>query len=97
MLMILIATVPIACAQSDSTTTPISIDLTKEGGVLIIPTNEDTIVDLSTTKVSEKAASASLSGTIDEDNQVTLEAIINLDEKESEALRRSNSSICRIC
>ena len=82
MLMILMATIPIACAQSDSTATPISIDLTKEGGVLFIPTNEDSIVDFSTTEVSEKAASASLSGTIDEDNQVTLEGIINLDGKE---------------
>ena len=82
MLMILIATIPIACAQSDSTATPISIDLTKEGGVLFIPTTEDSIVDLSTTKVSDKTASATLSGTIDEDNQVILEGTISLDGKE---------------
>jgi|GEM_PF-1735188 len=82
MLILFIATVPIVCAQSDSTTKAIDIDLNKEGGVLIIPTTEDSIVDLSTTKVSEKTASAALSGIIDENNQVRLEGTITLDGKE---------------
>ena len=81
MLMILIATIPIACAQSDSRTKAIDIDLTENGGVLIVPTTENSIVDLSTTEVSEKTASAILSGTIDENNKVVLEGEVILDGK----------------
>ncbi len=69
----------VAYAKSESTTTPINIDLTKEGGVLIVPTTEDSIVDLSTTQVTEETASATFSGTIDDHNKVELEGIINLD------------------
>lgn len=82
MLMISIAFIPTACAQTDSTVKQINIDLNKEGGVLLIPIKDNKITDIKTTLVSEKTASASLSGTIDDNNLVLLKGIITLGGKE---------------
>lgn len=80
--MISIAFIPTACAQTDSTVKQINIDLNKEGGVLLIPIKDNKITDIKTTLVSEKTASASLSGTIDDNNLVLLKGIITLGGKE---------------
>lgn len=74
--------IPTVSAKSDSAMNTIDMDMTEEGGVFIVPTSEDSIINLRTTQVSEKTASAILSGTIDKDNQITLEGTIILDGKE---------------
>ena len=57
-----------------SSVTQVNVDLTKEGGIFIIPTNTGSVI--------EKNASAVFSGTIDETNHVILEGTIILDEEE---------------
>ncbi|MDW7730855.1 MAG: C39 family peptidase [Methanolobus sp.] len=89
MLLLLVAFVPMGSVQagglSDSSDVSnvkqVEIELDQKEGILVVPTDSDTIKDLSTTKVSETAATASFSGTIDENNFVSLEGTITLDGK----------------
>ncbi|WP_406655601.1 C39 family peptidase [Methanolobus sp. ZRKC2] len=86
MLLMLVAFVPMGSVQagvlSDSSDVrQVVIDLDEKKGVLIVPTDGDRIEELSTTKVSEKTAAASLAGTINSENLVTLEGEIILDGK----------------
>lgn len=59
----------------------VTLTLDQKPGVLYIPTNDIKINDLSTENATKKQATASLSGTIDENNFVILEGVITLDGK----------------
>ena len=82
----LVAFVPMASAQAETLSDnadvkQVFIEFDKKEGSLFVPTDSDKIESLSTTKVSERTASAFLSGTIDDKNFVTLEGEITLDGK----------------
>ncbi|ABE52044.1 C39 family peptidase [Methanococcoides burtonii] len=86
MLLILVAFVPMVSAQEEtlpdsSSNKQVTIELNQKDGVLIIPTEDKKITDLSTTATTEKPAVAFLSGTIDENNLVVLNGVITLDGK----------------
>ena len=83
----LIAFVPIVSAQAEklsdnSDVKQITMELNQKDGVIIIPIDNEKIVDLSPSATSEKAASALFSGMIDDNNFVTLEGVITLDGKD---------------
>jgi hypothetical protein len=87
MLLLLVAFVPVGSVQagvlSDSSyVKQVAIELDQKEGVLIVPTDGGKIEDLSVTKVSEKTAKAYLTGTINDQNLVTLEGVITLDGKD---------------
>jgi hypothetical protein len=91
LLLLLVLSIAVAYSQidkqaeeqtNDSSVKLLNMDLTKEGGILLIPTDNDSIADLSTTPIIEKNASAVFSGTIDENNHVILEGTISIDEEE---------------
>lgn len=84
MLLMLVSFIPMVSAQieisSDSSNVEqVTIELNQKDGVLIIPTDEKYIADLSRTATTEKLAGAYFSGTIDENNLVTLEGVITID------------------
>ncbi|UGV39806.1 hypothetical protein J7W08_06630 [Methanococcoides orientis] len=84
MLLMLVSFIPMVSAQieisSDSSNAEqVTIELNQKDGVLIIPTDEKYIADLSRTATTEKLAGAYFSGTIDENNLVTLEGVITID------------------
>ena len=86
LLLLLVAFVPMgsvqAREQSDSSDVKqVVIELDHKEGILIVPTDSNKIESMSTTKVTEKTAKAFLTGTINDENLVTLEGEIVLDGK----------------
>jgi len=92
MLLLIVAFVSIGSVQAEilcdsSDVKPVVIELNKKEGNFYIPIDSDKIESLSTTRVTEEAASGYLSGTIDNKNFVILEGEIVLDgEKEKVTL-----------
>lgn len=87
MLLTLVAFVPIVNAQEETPTDStdvkqVTIELNQKNGILIIPTEDKKITDLSTASTTEKSATACLSGTIDENNYVILDGIVTLGGKD---------------
>lgn len=87
MLLMLVTFIPMVSAQEElpsdtSSAKQVTIKLNQNDGVLIIPTEDRRIDDLSTSITEEKSATAYLSGSIDENNHVILEGVITLDGKE---------------
>ncbi|WP_094229024.1 C39 family peptidase [Methanolobus psychrotolerans] len=87
MLLMLVAFIPIGSVQAEglsdsSDVKQVTIELDQKDGVLIIPTEDKKITDLSITPTIEKPETAHLSGTIDENNLVMLEGVITLDGKD---------------
>lgn len=66
--------------KENSAVKDITLELDEDNSILVIPTESDKI-EILTSEFTEKPASAILSGTIDENNQVTLEGTIVLDGK----------------
>lgn len=83
----LVAFAPMVSAQTEtlsdsSGVKQVTLTLDQKDGILIIPTDDIKIIDLSTTNTTRKSATAYLSGTIDKNNFVVLEGVITLDGEE---------------